>query len=134
MLFGIRGRAPPIAKQIDFTRLTSSATAPTRGYRVLVDATWPEGLDKHAVDRWLPELAPSIWLIDHFGRSQVRWGTFRSRYRRQLMSRKRLRLLAEITRISANRPITLITAAPAGTVNHAKIIAEALARGTQSRI
>ena len=115
-------------KQIVSARISPATPATTRGIRVLVDATWPEGLNKEAVDRWIPELAPSNWLLNRFGRDRVRWGTFRSRYRRQLTARKRLEFLTEITRLSATDTITLVTAAPAGTVNHARIIAETLTR------
>ena len=80
------------------------------------------------MDRWIPELAPSTWLLNRFGRDRVRWGTFRSRYRRQLTARKRLDFLTEITRLSATHTITLVTAAPVGTVNIARIIAETLTR------
>lgn len=119
-------------KQIVSVRIDSSNPAPSRGFRILVDADWPHGLRKDDVDRWIPELAPSVWLLDRFGHARVRWGTFRSRYRRQLTARKRRELLGEISRKSATHPITLLTAAPAGTVNHARIIAEALGQGTPS--
>jgi uncharacterized protein YeaO (DUF488 family) len=121
-----QGRAP--VKQIVSMRITPSAPASPSGFRILVDAHWPADLQRDAVDRWIPELAPSGWLMDHFGRARARWGTFRSRYRRQLTARKRLELLGEISAKSATHPITLITAAPAGTINHARIIEETLVR------
>jgi len=120
--------------QIMTTRITP-ATPPSKGaIRVLVDETWPEGLKKEAVDRWIPELAPSNWLLDRFGRDRVRWGTFRSRYRRQLTARKRVEFLTEIARLSATQTISLVTAAPAGTINHARIIAETLAREARLKV
>lgn len=85
------------------------------------------------MDRWIPELAPSGWLLDRFGHAEVRWGTFRSRYRRQLNARKRSELLGQISEKSATHSITLLTAAPAGTVNHARIIAEALVQAAPSK-
>ena len=118
-------------KQIVSMRITPSTPAPPRGFRILVDAHWPNGLDRASVDRWVPELAPSDWLMDRFGRARVRWGTFRSRYRRQLTARKRRDLIGEISRQATTHPITLMTAAPAGTVNYARIIQEILA-GTAS--
>jgi uncharacterized protein YeaO (DUF488 family) len=115
-------------QRITSTRLIPNTAAPKRGFRILVDAQWPEGLSRSSIDRWIPELAPSDWLTDHFGHDRTRWGTFRSRYRRQLASRKRRALLTNLTDLAIAHPIILLTAAPAETINHARLIAEALTR------
>ncbi len=60
------------------------------GQRFLVERLWPRGVRKQALklDAWLKDVAPSPPLRQWFGHDPQKWGAFRSRYVRELDSRR----------------------------------------------
>ena len=100
----------------------------TGSYRILIEPSWPE---RHPqpdprIDLWIPELAPSEWLAARFGADPARWGTFRSRYRRQLRSKLRTRHLDRIAQLARDRDVVLVHAGLECDRNTAAVIREAL--------
>jgi uncharacterized protein YeaO (DUF488 family) len=118
--------ATPLSIRIH--RIEEGRNGAPGGYRVLVDAAWPlnSGSEGLPIDDWMPELGPTDWLASTFGADRARWGTFRSRYRRQLRSQGRRRRLEAIAGIARHRPVTLVTACPPSACNPAVVIREIL--------
>ncbi|GGP22211.1 hypothetical protein GCM10007981_17360 [Thermocladium modestius] len=60
------------------------------GLRILVDALWPRGIkgEKARIDVWLKEIAPSGELRRWFNHEPSRWEEFKSRYWRELDSKR----------------------------------------------
>ncbi len=92
------------------------------GYRILVDRLWPRGLGKDAahVDLWLKEIAPSPALRVWFGHDPARFAEFRRRYDAELKSNTAA--VAQMDRILAQTPVTLVYAAKDETHNHAIVL------------
>ncbi|MDA8230009.1 MAG: DUF488 family protein [Magnetospirillum sp.] len=99
------------------------------GTRVLVDRLWPRGLTKEAarVDRWLREIAPSAELRRWFGHAPERWPEFRRRYAGEL--ERNPDAVAELHRLAAQGPVTLLFAARDETRNNAVILRDLLLGG-----
>lgn len=116
--------------QIRIARIYDDGTRRADERRILVDRLWPRGVAKEEadLDEWLPQLGPSDWLRRTFGHDESRWGTFRSRYLRQLRSRKRQDLLAEIAETARDHDVVLLFGARDETHNQAVVIREALSR------
>src|SRR6202007_138750 len=96
------------------------------GVRVLVDRLWPRGVKKAdaGIDRWLKEIAPSTELRRWFGHDPVRWGEFRSRYRRELG--RHAKEIDELQAMARRRPITLVFAARDELHNEAVVLRDFL--------
>lgn len=92
------------------------------GYRILVDRLWPRGLKKEAahLDLWLKDIAPSPALRTWFGHDPAKFAEFKKRYAAELEANANA--VAEIERISAQTPITLVYAAKDETHNHAIVL------------
>ena len=98
------------------------------GHRILVDRDWPWDIPRESapVDEWIPDLGPSRWLTEMFGEDPTRWGTFRSRYRRQLRSKARRALLSGVADRATKGTIVLVTASPLQDCSHSLVIREML--------
>lgn len=98
--------------------------APTEsdGYRILVDRLWPRGLKKEAahVDLWLKDIAPSPSLRTWFGHDPARFAEFQRRYTAELKANAEA--VAQMDRILAQTPVTLVYAAKDETHNHAVVL------------
>lgn len=95
------------------------------GRRVLVERLWPRGLSKAeaAIDLWLKNVAPSHELRRWFhAEPEARWPDFRERYREEL--RRAEEPLAELRRLVAAGPVTLLFAARDEAHNSAVVLAE----------
>ena len=96
------------------------------GYRILVDRLWPRGLRKEAahLDLWLKDIAPSPALRTWFGHDPARFAEFRERYVAELKANTDA--VAEIERILAQIPVTLVYAAHDEAHNHAVVLKDFL--------
>lgn len=101
---------------------------PDDGRRVLVDRVWPRGRsrDQLRLDAWERDLAPSGDLRRWFGHDPERWEAFRARYRAELVSPDRQRLLDELADHARAGRVTLVYGARDEEHNQAVVIAEAL--------
>jgi uncharacterized protein YeaO (DUF488 family) len=92
------------------------------GYRILVDRLWPRGLRKETahLDLWLKDIAPSPALRSWFGHEPARFAEFGKRYVAELKAN--VGAVAEIERILAQTPLTLVYAARDETHNHALVL------------
>jgi uncharacterized protein YeaO (DUF488 family) len=95
-------RHPPVGNiQIKQARDKASADD---GQRILIDRTWPRGLDKKSalIDDWIKDVAPSAKLEKWFNCDATRWDEFCDRFAHEIHRQRldELRALAEKGRIT----------------------------------
>ncbi len=79
---------------------------PSDGERILVMRTWPRGISKDKVDRWLKELGTEMDLIHEWKSGKVSWAEFSRRYLESLKGKEAL--LKELAAKSKKTTITLL--------------------------
>ena len=82
------------------------------GTRVLVDRVWPRGLakaDAH-LDEWAKDIAPSTELRKWYGHEPARFEEFRRRYSEELDRPGPRAALDRLRSMTADGPLTLLTA------------------------
>jgi len=106
--------------------------------RVLVDRLWPRGLAKDAagVDAWLPQAAPSRELRVWYGHDPARYAEFARRYAAELdaPTPAGAAALAELARLAARYPVTLLTATREQAGSHLPVLARWLAAAVGSTV
>jgi uncharacterized protein YeaO (DUF488 family) len=98
------------------------------GSRILVDRVWPRGIKRQElqINQWMREIGPSNQLRKFFGHDPARWEEFRRRYRQELESPAKARLLSELVEIARNRRLTLVYSAKDEAHNQAVVLKEVL--------
>jgi AraC family transcriptional activator of mtrCDE len=107
-------------------------TAPTDGFRILIDRLWPRGLTKQAanVAQWHKDVAPTTVLRRWFDHEPSRWPEFKRRYTRELAANSPA---VEALRAAIDRgPATLLYAAQ-GPYHHGVVLVDYLRRAPRSR-
>jgi uncharacterized protein YeaO (DUF488 family) len=97
------------------------------GFRILVDRLWPRGLSKEKarVDLWLRVIAPSDDLRKRFCHDPKKWEEFKSKYLKELESKKEL--LNRIKQIEKEKEIvTLLYSAKDEEHNNAVVLSAIL--------
>jgi uncharacterized protein YeaO (DUF488 family) len=99
--------------------------SPKDGVRILVDRLWPRGIKKAdaRLSHWLKDLAPSPGLRVWFGHKPERFREFRERYKAELNGNP---ALAELAKLGAKGPVTLLYAAHDPAINHAVVLQSVL--------
>jgi uncharacterized protein YeaO (DUF488 family) len=102
--------------------------SPSDGARVLVDRVWPRGMRKAdaKLDEWAKDLAPSTNLRTWYGHDPAKFTEFRRRYIAELDAAGPRERLAEVRALSAERPVTLLTATRDVAISQAAVLAELL--------
>jgi uncharacterized protein YeaO (DUF488 family) len=106
-------------------------SAPTDGFRILVERLWPRGVTKAAagIDLWLKEIAPSPDLRTWYAHDVVKWAEFRRRYRIELAANPHL---PELRRLIAEKgTVTFVYAAHDELHNSAVLLKEFLEENPQ---
>lgn len=82
------------------------------GVRILVDRLWPRGLTRREarIDRWVRSVSPSTELRKWFHKNRRRWGEFKKRYKEELDTPSKKKVLEEIKGLAKNRRVTLLYA------------------------
>jgi uncharacterized protein YeaO (DUF488 family) len=98
------------------------------GTRVLVDRLWPRGLSKEAANLadWIKAAAPSTELRRWYGHDPDKFSQFRARYRAELAAPASRPAVAQLRRLAAERPLTLLTASRDIDHSHAAVLADVL--------
>lgn len=101
---------------------------PRGGTRVLVDRLWPRGVKKEraAIDVWCKQVAPSTELRKWYGHDPARFEEFARRYRDELAGPEPSAALAQLGRLAARGPVTLVTATKDVDRSGAAVLAAAL--------
>lgn len=99
------------------------------GARVLVDRLWPRGVSKEraALSVWLKEIAPSAELRKWYGHDPDKFDEFAQRYRAELGDEDHTAALAELRRLAADGPLTLLTASKRDDISEATVLQRLLA-------
>lgn len=86
--------------------------SPDEGTRVLVDRLWPRGLRRGdpRIGRWCKHVAPSTMLRRWYGHDPARYAEFSRRYRIELSQSEAAGSLEELRALTAEGPVTLVTA------------------------
>ena len=102
--------------------------SPNDGVRVLVDRVWPRGVRKAdaKLDELAKDLAPSTDLRAWYGHDPAKFAEFRRRYIAELDAAGPRERLAEVRALSAERPVTLLTATRDVAISQAAVLAELL--------
>ena len=111
---------------IKIKRIYEPATSED-GFRILVDRLWPRGLSKEKakVDLWLKVIAPSDDLRKRFCHDPKKWEEFKSKYLKELESKKEL--LNRIKQIEKEKAIvTLLYSAKDEERNNAVVLSAIL--------
>jgi uncharacterized protein YeaO (DUF488 family) len=99
--------------------------SPADGARVLVDRLWPRGLSKDAarLDEWAKDVAPSAELRTWYGHDPAKFAEFRRRYAAELDEPKAREALTRLRALTADRPVTLLTATKELDISQAAVLA-----------
>ncbi|WP_231855616.1 DUF488 domain-containing protein [Tsukamurella pseudospumae] len=100
----------------------------TDGKRVLVDRLWPRGVSKDRADlfEWCKEVAPSTELRRWYEHDPAKYPEFVSRYRAELAEPDAAAAYADLAKLVANGPVTLLTASKAEGISQAHVLAALL--------
>jgi uncharacterized protein YeaO (DUF488 family) len=103
-------------------------SAPSDGYRVLVDRLWPRGVNREAaaLDHWAKAIAPSTELRQWYDHRPDRWPEFQQRYHLELAAPAAAEEFTQLKAIAAKRAVTLLTATRNETENHAVVLRDLL--------
>lgn len=115
------------------TKRAYELTGSEDGKRILIDRLWPRGVSKSEahIDEWLKDLAPSTELRIWFGHDPQKWEEFKRRYRKELSSPAKTKLLEDIAKRSRRETITLIYSAKDAEHSDAKVLEELVAQNMQ---
>ena len=106
---------------------------PDDGQRVLVDRLWPRGVSKERahLDEWCKGVAPSTELREWYGHDPDRYEEFARRYRVELGQPEPAAALAQLRKLAASGPLTLLTAAKRSDISEAAVLANLLNEPTE---
>ena len=98
------------------------------GRRILVDRLWPRGLRRNdpRAGSWLRDVAPSSELRRWYSHQPERFAEFVQRYRHELGAEQAQPALAELTRLAAEGPTTLVTATRELGLSHLTVLVAVL--------
>ncbi|AGZ52803.1 DUF488 domain-containing protein [Mycobacterium kansasii] len=114
-------------RRIRVTRIYEEP-GPDDGQRILVDGIWPRGIrkDDPRVGIWRKDVAPSKELREWYHHRRERFDEFEARYEAELSGSP---ALAELRKLAASGPITLVTATREIDGSHAAVLAKLLKSG-----
>ena len=123
----------PMAKTVNVrVRRVYEPAEPDDGQRVLVDRLWPRGLSKERarLDHWCKAIAPSNGLRKWYGHDPDRYAEFARHYRAELDDPERAAALAQLRELTADGPLTLLTATKRSDISEAAVLADLLGAGS----
>jgi uncharacterized protein YeaO (DUF488 family) len=90
------------------TKRVYEPAADTDGARVLIMRLWPRGIRKAHAGIWLKELGPVPTLLRAFLDGKLTWAQYRPRYLAGLARPEAQAAVAEVRRLAAQGPVTLL--------------------------
>lgn len=138
---GGRGRAPHaplpavVVGQVRVRRLEDPAQ-PEDGCRVLVEASWPRGLPRDAVqvEHWWPQAAPSPTLRKAYGNLPVGQRGFRRAYLAELKGGPKAEVVSRLRHLTHVGALTLLVTMDDLDRTHAVVLADAVSRPKTPRV
>ncbi|WP_336953301.1 DUF488 domain-containing protein [Acinetobacter sp. AS167] len=110
-----------------YSKRIYDAVSETDGKRILVDRLWPRGIKKEdaKIDLWPKDVTPSNQLRKWYHEDiESRWDEFQKRYRVELS--QVTVSLDELRKLTAQGPITLLTATKNQGRNHVSVLLDVL--------
>jgi uncharacterized protein YeaO (DUF488 family) len=106
--------------------------SPADGTRVLVDRVWPRGMRKDAarLDDWAKDVAPTAGLRTWYQHDPAKFDEFRRRYAAELAEPGPREALNRIRALTADGPVTLLTATKDLNLSQAAVLAGLLRETT----
>jgi uncharacterized protein YeaO (DUF488 family) len=101
-------------------------TAPTDGFRVLVDRLWPRGVKKESanIDLWAKDITPTTELREEYHHGHLSWQEFSALYRTELLNNPALDSF--LHSIEDKNTVTLLFAGKDIEHSHVNVIIEVL--------
>ena len=112
------------------TKRVHDAPSPADGTRVLVMRFWPRGVPRAGIHHWFRELGASPELIKQWKQGTITWTEFRRAYRRGLQDPAARQAIAEIRKLLAKSPVTLLCSCPEETRCHRSLLKQEILRQT----
>lgn len=105
-------------------------SAPSDGYRVLIDRLWPRGVSKAdaRLDDWAKDVAPSRELREWYGHDPDKWPEFQKRYRKELKEPAAQAVLDDLVRRARRGRVTLVYASHAADISDVVVLKRLLDR------
>lgn len=112
------------------TKRAYEPSAPSDGYRVLIDRLWPRGVSKARanLDAWAKDVAPSRELREWYAHAPSKWPEFRKRYKEELRAPAAKAVLDDLVRRAARGRVTLVYASKAAKISDVEVLEQLLAR------
>lgn len=112
------------------TKRAYEPSAPSDGYRVLIDRLWPRGVSKAdaRLDDWAKDVAPSRELREWYGHDPDKWPEFQKRYRKELKEPAAQAVLDDLVRRARRGRVTLVYASHAADISDVVVLKRLLDR------
>lgn len=112
------------------TKRAYEPSAPSDGYRVLIDRLWPRGVSKAKahLDDWAKDIAPSRELREWYGHDPDKWAEFQKRYRKELKTPAAEAVLDDLVRRARRGRVTLVYASHAAEISDVVVLERLLER------
>lgn len=119
------------ADQVQVKRIYDQPS-PSDGERVLVDRLWPRGISKEraALSLRLKDIAPSTDLRRWYSHDPAKFAEFTRRYKEELTHPPAADALAELRKLAASGPVTLLTASKQADISEAAVLSAVLSSTT----
>lgn len=110
------------------TKRVYEASAPSDGYRVLIDRLWPRGVSKvkAQLDAWEKDIAPSAELRKWYQHEPSKWPEFRKRYKQELKAAPAQAVLDDLARRAKRGRVTLVYGSKAAEISDVAVLDELL--------
>lgn len=112
------------------TRRAYEPSAPSDGYRVLIDRLWPRGVSKvrAQLDAWEKDVAPSSALHEWYQHDPAKWPEFQTRYTQELRAPAAKAVLDDLVRRATRGRVTLVYASRAAAISDVAVLEQLLGR------
>jgi len=117
------------------TKRAYEPSAPSDGYRVLIDRLWPRGVSKADahLDDWAKDIAPSRELREWYGHDPDKWPEFQQRYEQELQAPAAQAVLDDLANRARRGRVTLVYASRAADISDVVVVERLLNRRLNAR-
>lgn len=112
------------------TKRAYDPSAPSDGYRVLIDRLWPRGISKVKahLDAWEKDVAPSSELREWYEHDPAKWPEFQKRYKQELKAPAAKAVLDDLVRRAKRSRVTLVYASRAADISDVAVLEKLISR------
>lgn len=112
------------------TKRAYDPSAPSDGYRVLIDRLWPRGISKVKahLDAWEKDVAPSSELREWYEHDPAKWPEFQKRYKLELKAPPAKAVLDDLVRRAKRGRVTLVYSSRAADISDVAVLEKLISR------